>query len=117
MTVPITIKPVEFLGSALEDLRGFPVSARRETGHQIDLVQRGIDPDDWKPMKTVGAGVHEIRIRDDAGGAFRVIYVAKFADAVFILHCFEKKTEKTRKADIDLAKDRYRDLVKELNRK
>lgn len=117
MPVPLTIRPVEFLGSSLEDLRGFPVSARREAGHQIDLVQRGMKPGDWKPMKTVGAGVHEIRIRDDAGGAFRVIYVAKFVDAVFVLHCFEKKTEKTRKADIDLAKDRYRDLVKELNRK
>lgn len=111
------VKPVEFLGSALGDLRGFPVSARREAGHQIDLVQRGMEPDDWKLMKTVGPGVREIRIRDDTGGAFRVIYVAKFSDAIFVLHCFEKKTERTRKADIDLAKDRYRELVKELNRK
>ena len=117
MPAPITIKSVEFLGSALEDLRGFPVSAKREAGHQIDLVQRGMEPDDWKPMKTVGADVREIRIRDVASGAFRVIYVAKFADAVFVLHCFEKKTEKTPKADIDLARDRYRGLVKELNRK
>ena len=110
MSVP---KPVEFRGSALDDLRAFPLAARREAGHQIDQVQHGQEPDDWKPMATVGQGVKEIRIRD-AAGAFRVIYVAKFADAVYVLHCFKKKTEKTSKADLDLAAKRYRDLVKEL---
>ncbi|MGH7574687.1 MAG: type II toxin-antitoxin system RelE/ParE family toxin [Longimicrobiales bacterium] len=107
------LKPVVFRGSSLEDLRAFPKSARREAGHQIDQVQRGHDPDDWKPLKTVGAGTREIRIRDESR-AFRVIYVAKFADAVYVLHCFEKKTERTRKADIDLAAKRYRELLKEL---
>lgn len=68
-------KPVEFLGSSLNDLRGFPLSARREAGYQIDKVQYGDEPDDWKPMKTIGAGVQEIRIQDEAG-AFRVIYIA-----------------------------------------
>ncbi|PWW45662.1 type II toxin-antitoxin system RelE/ParE family toxin [Melaminivora alkalimesophila] len=110
MSVP---KPIEFRGSALDDLRAFPLAARREAGHQIDRVQHGQEPDDWKPMATVGQGVKEIRIRD-AAGAFRVIYVAKFADAVYVLHCFKKKTEKTSKADLDLAAKRYRDLVKEL---
>jgi phage-related protein len=105
-------RPVEFLGNSLDDLRAFPLAARREPGHQIDQVQRGREPDDWKPMNTVGQGVREIRIRD-ASGAFRVIYVAKFADAVYVLHCFQKKTEKTSKADVDLAAKRYRDLVKE----
>jgi phage-related protein len=76
-------------------------------------VQNGRDPDDWKPMNTVGQGVKEIRVRD-AVGAFRVVYVAKFADAVYVLHCFQKKTEKTSKSDLDLASTRYRDLVKEL---
>jgi phage-related protein len=107
-------KPVEFVGSALDDLRAFPLAARREAGHQIDQVQHGLEPDDWKPMNTVGQGVREIRIRD-AAGAFRVIYVAKFADAVYVLHCFQKKTEKTSKTDLDLAGKRYRDLLKELN--
>lgn len=107
-------KPVEFRGSSLDDLRAFPLAARREAGHQIDQVQHGHDPDDWKPMNTVGKGVKEIRIRD-AAGAFRVIYVAKFADAVYVLHCFQKKTEKTSKADLDLAAKRYRDLLKELD--
>ena len=106
-------KPVEFRGSSLDDLRAFSLSARREAGHQLDQVQNGQEPDDWKPMNTVGHGVKEIRIRD-ATGAFRVLYVAKFADAVYVLHCFQKKTEKTSKADVDLATKRYRDLLKEL---
>ena len=108
----IDIKPVEFRGSALDDLRAFPISARREAGHQIDLVQQGGEPDNWKSMTTVGQGVREIRIRDEVG-AYRVIYVAKFADAVYVLHCFQKKTQKTSKADIDLSAKRYRDLLKE----
>jgi phage-related protein len=107
-------KPVEFLGNSLDDLRAFPLAARREAGHQIDQVQNGHEPDDWKPMNTVGKGVKEIRIRD-AAGAFRIIYIAKFADAVYVLHCFQKKTEKTNKGDLDLAAKRYRDLLKELD--
>lgn len=107
------LKPIEFRGSALEDLRAFPQAVRREAGYQLDRVQRGREPDDWKPMNAVGRGVSEIRIRD-AAGAFRVLYVAKLADAVYVLHCFQKKTQKIRKADLDLANQRYRDLLKEL---
>ncbi len=106
-------KPVHFLGSSLDDLRAFPMTARREAGYQIDQVQCGLETDDFKPMSTVGKGVREIRLRDVAG-AFRVIYVAKFADAVYVLHCLQKKTEKTSKADVDLAAKRYRDLLMEL---
>lgn len=105
-------KPIEFRGGSLNDLRDFPVSARREAGYQLDQVQHGREPDDWKPMPAIGQGVREIRIRD-AGGAFRVIYVANFADAVYVLHCFQKKTQKTRKMDLDLAAKRFEDLVKE----
>jgi phage-related protein len=107
------MKPVVFRGTALDDLRAFPSAARREAGHQLDQVQRGLDADDWKPMTTVGQGVKEIRIRD-ASGAFRVIYVAKLAEAVFVLHCFQKKTEQTSRSDIDLATKRYRALLQEL---
>jgi phage-related protein len=107
-------KPIEFRGSALTHLRDFPVSARREAGYQLDQVQHGRDPDDWKPVNTVGQGVREIRIREESG-AFRVIYVAKFVNAVYVLHCFQKKTEQTSKADIDLAAKRYKDLVKEFS--
>ena len=110
-----SFKPVEFLGSSLDDLRAFPPSAKREAGYQIDQVQNGFDPDDWKPMNAVGQGVREIRVRDSAG-AFRVIYVAKLADAIYVIHCFQKKTEKTNKADIDLASKRYRDLLQELSK-
>ena len=83
------------------------------TGHQLDQVQNGREPDDWKPMSAVGRGVKEIRIRDEAG-AFRVLYLAKFADAVYVLHCFQKKTEKISKADLGIAAKRYRELLKEL---
>ena len=110
----IDSKPVNFLGSSLDDLRAFPLEARREAGHQLDQVQNGQEPDDWKPMSTVGKGVKEIRIRD-AAGTFRVVYVAKFANAVYVLHCFQKKAERTSKADLDLSAKRYRDLLKELN--
>jgi len=108
-------KPVEFRGSSLDALRSFPLMVKREAGHQLDQVQGGQDPDDWKPMSAVGRGVKEIRIRDVAG-AFRIIYVAKFADAVYVLHCFQKKTEKTDKADLDLGAKRYRELLKELGK-
>jgi phage-related protein len=105
-------KPVEFRGDSLKDLKRFPESARRRAGQQIDLLQIGRDPDDWKPMTTVGPGVREIRIRDERG-IYRVIYVARLAGAVFVLHCFQKQTQKTSKADIDLATHRYKELVKE----
>lgn len=106
------LKQVEFRGSALDDLRTFPLAARREAGYQLDQVQQGREPDDWKPMASVGRGVREIRIRDPAG-IFRVIYVAKFVDAIYVLHCFQKKTEKTSQPDLDIATKRYKDLVKE----
>ncbi|WP_089797635.1 type II toxin-antitoxin system RelE/ParE family toxin [Halomonas korlensis] len=106
-------KPLNFRGSALADLRAFPATARQEVGYQLDKVQRGLEPKDWKPMATVGQGVREIRIRD-ANGAFRVIYVAKLAEAVYVLHCFQKKTQKTSKADLDLAEARYRALLSEV---
>jgi phage-related protein len=86
-------KPVEFRGSSLEDLRAFPLTARREAGHQLDQVQNGREPDDWKPMNTVGQGVKEIRIRDEAG-AFRVLYVARFADAIYVLAAFRRRPGK-----------------------
>lgn len=107
------MKVLMFRGGALNDLRACPESARREAGYQLDKVQNEQAPNDWKPMGTVGKGVQEIRIRDEAG-AFRIIYVAKFAEAVYVLHCFQKKSQKTSRSDLDLAAKRYNDLVKEL---
>ena len=109
------LKPIIFCGNSLDDLRSFPCMARREAGHQLDQVQNGLEPDDWKPMKTIGPGVKEIRIRDDAG-AFRVVYVAKFTDGVYVLHCFQKKTEKTSKKDLDLAAKRYSDVLRMMDK-
>ena len=107
------MKTVEFRGSSLDDLRSFPTPFMREAGYQIDRLQNGLLPDDFKPMSSVGRAVAEIRIWDEAG-TFRVIYAAKFENAVYVLHCFQKKTQKTSKKDLDLATKRYKDLIKEI---
>ncbi|HEX5372582.1 MAG TPA: type II toxin-antitoxin system RelE/ParE family toxin [Aquabacterium sp.] len=107
------MKPIEFRGSSLDDLRAFPQTAMREAGYQLDRVQHGLAPDDAKSMPSIGPGVTELRIWDEAG-TFRVVYVAKLADVVFVLHCFQKKTQQTAKRDIDLAKKRLKDLMKEI---
>ena len=101
-------KPLYFVGSALEDLRAFPRGPRREAGYQLGRVQSGLEPSDWKPMTTVGRGVREIRIHH--AGQFRVIYVAKIDDAVYVLHAFQKKTQKTRKRDIKIARRRLQEI-------
>jgi phage-related protein len=101
------MKPVVFLADSLDCLRTFPERARRNAGFQLDRVQRGLEPDDWKPMSSVGAG--EIRIRD-ASGAFRVIYVISNADSVFVLHAFQKKAQRTPQRDLVLAQTRFRQL-------
>ena len=101
------MKATRFLGTAHEDLAAFPELARRRIGYELFMVQIGREPADSKPMPSVGPGAYEIRVRDGKG-AFRVIYVAKFEAAVYVLHAFRKKTQKTRKADIELAARRYK---------
>jgi len=105
------MKPVHFVGSSREDMRELPEDVRETAGHQLFKVQQGKEPDDWKPMSTVGAGVQEIRVREESG-AYRVLYVAKFEEAIYVLHVFEKRSQKTQKGDIQLAKGRYADLLK-----
>lgn len=100
------MKPIVWIGSSKIDLMAFPDDARREAGYQLDKVQRGEDPDDWKPMKTIGPGVREIRIQE-ACGAFRLIYIACIGDRVHVLHCFQKKSQKTSRRDLALAKQRF----------
>ena len=102
------MKPVRFVGSAKDDLSAFPKSARTRAGHELFMVQVGRDPDDWKPISTVGPGACEMRVRD-ATGAFRVVYVARFEDAVYVLHAFQKKSRKTSREDRELARRRYRE--------
>ncbi len=106
------MKPVRFLGDSLQCLRDFPVDARHDAGYQLDKVQRGLQPDDFKPMPAIGKGVEEIRIRDDSG-IYRVIYTARLADATFVLHAFPKKTQRTSKRDIEIAKARFREMMKD----
>lgn len=106
------MKLITFLGNSLSALRDFPDDARSEAGHQLNEVQLGREPDDWKPMKTVGNSVREIRVRD-ASGAFRVIYLATLPERVLVLHAFQKKTQKTGQADINLAKQRLKEWISE----
>ena len=100
--------PIVWVGTTLEDLRAFPDDARARAGYQLQRVQMGQAPSDWKPMGTVGAGVFEIRIHTDR--EHRVFYVAKYEDGVYVLHAFEKRTRKTRAADITLGRERFRQL-------
>ena len=104
-------KAIEFLGSSLDDLLRFPASARREAGYQLDKVQRGEQPDDFRPMPAIGKGVEEIRVWDDTG-TYRVIYTARLADAVYVLHAFQKKTQTAAKRDVELARRRFTELMK-----
>jgi phage-related protein len=101
------VKPLEFVGSAQDDLATFPRAARRRAGHELFMVQQGRSPADFKTLAQIGPGVCEIRVRDRAG-AFRIVYVATFRDTVYVLHAFQKKSQKTSKADLDLATKRYK---------
>ena len=103
-------KQIRWLGSAYDDLLEFPRDALKEAGFQLGKVQAGLDPTDWRPFEDVGVGTREIRIRD-ASGIYRVIFVAKFEEAVYVLHCFQKKTQATSKPDKAIAAARYRAVV------
>ena len=102
------MKAVVFLGDSLDVIRAFPEQVRRQTGFELRQVQHGLDPSDWKPMPSVGAGVVEIRIQTRL--QHRVLYVAKFREAVYVLHSFAKKTRKTRASDLSTARSRLKEL-------
>ncbi len=101
------MKAVAFLGSSRDDLRDLPEAVRRAIGVELLTVQLGGTPADFKPMPSIGAGAYEIRVRD-VSGAFRAVYVTKFADSIYVLHSFQKKSQKTAKADLQLARRRYK---------
>ena len=103
------MKSVIFESNTLDIIRNFPDDARQRTGYELDRVQRGLEPENWKPFSSVGQGVREIRIQ--VGMQFRVMYIVKFDDAVHVLHAFQKKTQKTKKSDIDIAKSAYKEIV------
>lgn len=102
-------KAILWLGSARHDLQAFPPDARRLAGFQLRQIQQGLEPADWKPMATIGPGVCEMRIHTAV--EHRVYYVAKFAEAIYVLHAFEKRTRKTSKHDVELARQRYQALI------
>jgi phage-related protein len=108
--LPLSDKPLRWIGSSLVDLRAFPEVARRDAGHQLRRVQQGLPADDWRPMRLVGPGVAEIRVHSE--GEYRVLYVAKFAEAVYVLHAFEKRTRGTRHLDLELGRKRLGDVMR-----
>jgi phage-related protein len=103
-------RPIFWIGTSLADLKAFPLEVRKEAGFQLHVVQTGQAPDDWKPFNDIGKGVREIRITDSSG-IFRIMYLAKFKEGIYVLHSFQKKTQKTRKQDIDIAKIRYQAII------
>jgi phage-related protein len=103
-------KTLFWVGSSLADTRAFPEQAKQRIGYQLFLVQQGHDPDDWKPMPSVGASVREIRIH--LQGEYRILYVASFAEGIYVLHSFQKKTQRTRQTDIELGRTRYADALR-----
>ena len=107
------MKPLRFMGDSLKRLREFGLGAKQDAGYQLDKVQRGEQPDDFKPMPSIGKGVEEIRVWDESG-TYRVIYTARIGDAVYVLHAFQKKTQTTSKRDIELAKIRFLELMRNL---
>lgn len=103
------MKVVVWMGSSKADLKGFPTAVKDDMGHQLFLVQCGFEADDWKPMPSVGTGVKEIRMKD-VSGIYRTIYLADQPEAVYVLHCFQKKTQRTAQRDIYLARQRLQDI-------
>lgn len=106
------MRKVVFEGNTLASIRQLPDIAKQRAGYEIDRVQRDLKAENWKPFPAIGQGVRETRIQ--TGRQFRIIYIAKFNDSIHILHVFEKKTQKTRQADIELAKDRLQAVIRRL---
>jgi len=103
------MKAIKFVGTSLKDIRKFPDDAKIQAGFQLRKVQEGKNPSDWKPMNSIGPGAKEIRIHTES--EYRVVYLAKLEDAIYVLHAFQKKTQKTRKRDLEVAKQRYKAIA------
>ncbi|MFO1468224.1 MAG: type II toxin-antitoxin system RelE/ParE family toxin [Steroidobacteraceae bacterium] len=101
------MKPVIWMGGSRDDLKRFPEPVQDSIGFELYRVQYGLEPRNWKPMTSIGVGVKEIRVRDDAG-IFRMIYLASLPDGVYVLHCFQKKSQQTSRADLELATKRFK---------
>lgn len=105
------MKPITFWGDSLNCLRDFPEDVRHDAGFQLDKVQCVQQPDDFKPMPSIGKGVEELRIWDDSS-TYRIVYLARLSDAVYVLHAFQKTTQATARRDIELASKRYNELIR-----
>ncbi|HEC16170.1 MAG TPA: type II toxin-antitoxin system RelE/ParE family toxin [Sedimenticola sp.] len=103
------MKRLFWIGNSYKALTAFPKAVKQVSGFQLHLIQQGEDPDDWKPMSSIGTSVREVRIHVD--GEYRIIYLAKFEEGVYILHAFHKKTQKTSKKDLDIARARLREVI------
>ena len=103
------MKEILWLGSSYHDLKAFPADAKQNAGFQLHKVQQGDEPNDWKPMASIGEGVREIRIKAESG-AFRIVYVANIGIKIYVLHAFQKKTQKTSLRDTELAQARFKTI-------
>ncbi|VFN03130.1 MAG: Phage-related protein [Candidatus Kentron sp. G] len=103
-------KPIFWIGTSYKDLLSFPVRVKQEAGYQLHRIQNGLEPEDWKPVSTIGVGVKEIRIKEKEG-IFRILYVARLKNGIYVLHAFQKKTQKVRKQDMDITRVRYSAIV------
>jgi len=106
----MSTKPIIWVGNSLDDLRNFPEKARIIAGYNLRLLQNGLMPNDWRPMSSIGAGVAEIRIH--TGRQHRVFYIARFDAGIYVLHAFEKKTQRTSKRDLDMGKRRLSEVIR-----
>ncbi len=103
------MKPIVWLGSSRDDVRRFSDAARKDMGFELYQVQRGLDPSDWRPMPSVGPGVVEIRVHAET--EYRLLYVAKFAEAIYVLHAFAKKTRQMPREAVELTRARFKQLI------
>ena len=102
------MKKIFWLGNSFEDLFEFSKPAKQNAGYNLDKIQRGQDPQDWKPMTSIGRGVKELRIHCE--NEYRVIYLAQRTEGIYVLHSFVKKTEQTSLKDRELAKKRFKEI-------
>ena len=110
MTQPQPEKPMYWIGSSLDDLKEFPADVKKHFGFELHAIQHGTEPAQWKPIPNWGTGVIELKYKDSSG-AYRVVYVAKFRHAIYILHSFQKKTQQTAKPDVEIIKARYKEIA------
>lgn len=102
-------KPIYWIGTSREDISRFPEEAKRKAGFQLRAIQKGENPRDFKPISIIGKGREEIRIW--IGETYRIFYVARFQEGIYVLHAFEKKPQKTSKKDIELGQKRYQQMI------